>query len=59
VWSACGATIDVTISAFMVYSLHRMKNEWAKTDRLVNRIVRTVIETGCLTAINAIVVVCC
>ncbi|KAH9936407.1 uncharacterized protein B0H18DRAFT_973743 [Fomitopsis serialis] len=58
VWSAGSATVDVTISAFMVYLLHRMRNEWAKTDLLVNRIIRMVIETGCVTVINAIAIVC-
>ncbi|KAI0358346.1 hypothetical protein OH77DRAFT_1263959 [Trametes cingulata] len=58
-WLAGAAFVDLIIALSMTYHLTRSKSGIKKTDDLVNRLVRLVVETGTLTATVAIVDLVC
>jgi len=58
-WLWCSVLVDSMIAGFMVYNLRRFKTMRTDTNLLVNRIIRLVIETGCLTVAGAITALIC
>ncbi|KAF9551720.1 hypothetical protein CPC08DRAFT_768677 [Agrocybe pediades] len=50
IWCGGSALCDVIIAVFMTYYLTRKETNWKPTQRIVNKLVRLVIETGMLTA---------
>jgi len=59
VWLWCSVLADSMIAGFMVYSLRRFKSMRKDTNVLVNRVIKVVIETGCLTVIGAVTTLVC
>ncbi|KAH9936497.1 uncharacterized protein B0H18DRAFT_1113881 [Fomitopsis serialis] len=59
VWLWCSVLVDYMIAGFMIYTLRRFKTMRTDTDLLVNRVIRLVIETGCLTVAGAIATLIC
>ncbi|KAF9526408.1 hypothetical protein CPB83DRAFT_467878 [Crepidotus variabilis] len=55
VWNGCSALCDVVIAGAMTYYLQKHNSRRSSTRRIVQRIIRLVIETGTLTAVLAIV----
>jgi len=54
IWCGGSALCDIIIAAFMTYYLTRRDSYWKPTQRIVNKLVRLIIETGTLTAAIAI-----
>ncbi|KAF8910655.1 hypothetical protein CPB84DRAFT_1702355 [Gymnopilus junonius] len=55
VWNGGSAACDVVIAAGMTYYLSKRKSAWKPTQRVVQRLIRLIVETGTLTATIAIV----
>ncbi|KAH7929132.1 hypothetical protein BV22DRAFT_1081427 [Leucogyrophana mollusca] len=54
VWLVGSAIADVLIAGTMTYLLITLKSPFPRTDRVVNRLIRLIVETGILTATCAI-----
>ncbi|KAF8873064.1 hypothetical protein CPB84DRAFT_1798711 [Gymnopilus junonius] len=54
-WNGGSALCDVIIAAGMTYYLSKKKTSWKQTRRIVQKLIRLIIETGTLTATIAII----
>ncbi|KAI0727546.1 hypothetical protein C8Q72DRAFT_839787 [Fomitopsis betulina] len=60
VWLWSSFVSDILIIAFMMYLLHYCKTlKTNRTNPMLNRIMKLIIETGCLTAITVVIVAAC
>ncbi|KAH9936420.1 uncharacterized protein B0H18DRAFT_973866 [Fomitopsis serialis] len=59
VWLWCSVLADSMIAGFMVYTLRRFKSVRKDSNVLINRVIKVVIETGCLTVIGAVITLVC
>ncbi|KIY46446.1 hypothetical protein FISHEDRAFT_75636 [Fistulina hepatica ATCC 64428] len=57
VWLASSAVTDILIALAMCYHLWRIPKAFRRTELLISRLIRSTVETGCITAIFAIILV--
>ncbi|KAF9525768.1 hypothetical protein CPB83DRAFT_896670 [Crepidotus variabilis] len=55
IWNGASALCDVVIAAAMTFYLQKRSTKWSPTQRVVQKIIRLVIETGTLTAVIALI----
>jgi hypothetical protein len=55
VWFGCTVTCDLIVTSGMVYYLIKSKTGFRRTDAMLTRLVRLIIETGFATTVIAVV----